>query len=642
MKTLLFSLVAANTAKEGGHALTQVVKLLEEMQTTSRSDGEEDQKIFEEFVCTADKQLQEANDEIKKSTEIITRLSGRVEELIGRNGRLEQEIEDLTEDLQKNEDEQNRATTQRENENEAFKEKKADLEGMIEQLKEAVKILADIGADQTSEDRDTSDRDRFIKHGTLTSIRSRLRHTMRGVEEFLQGKQKAKVTAFIEAPFTGTYTSQSGEIIGILKNMQDQGEADHKNAIATEKRQLEAHEKMMALLQQDAETMEESKANRESELAENKAELKEAKQTIETNKENKATNEKIVADVTADKEDKTRKYEGRRATRAKEEAAISKAIAILNADTSFDNKAFDTAFLQLRNTHKVSIRKHEERPWHESPFAAVLEEIEKMLKVIDEEQQVDENKKTWCEDENKKNDENLTAAQDAKAAEDANIARETRDLEENRASLEERQEEIKRLAEEKKEITETRTLENRSYQTNVADLKSAQDVLARALQTLQSFYEADETANSEADHEYKKQGGGEVITLLQDIETQMKDSEARAHADEEEDVKTFNQNIEDNMLTTENLKKQSLELRQSIADGEERLQNAQNEFTRQSEIEAKIQEYQKSIKPGCDFIQDNFAQRTQNRETERKQLEFGRDKVQELEGAGKVFREQEK
>jgi len=642
MKTLLFSLVAALTVKEGGHALTKVVKLLEDMQTTSRSDGEQDQKDFEDFVCTADKQLQEANDEIKKSTEIITRLSGRVEQLIGRNGRLEQEIEDLTKDLQKNEDEQNSLTTQREAENEAFKEKKADLEGMIEQLKEAVKILADIGADQTSEDRDTSDRDRFTKHGTLTAIRSRLRHTMRGVEEFLQGKQKAKVTAFIEAPFTGTYTSQSGEIIGILKNMQDQGEADHTNAIATEKRQLEAFDKMMALLQEDAETMEESRANRQSELAENKAELTAAKKTIETNKENKATNEKIVADVTADKAEKTRKHEGRRATRAKEEAAISQAIAILNADTSFDNKAFDTAFLQLRNTHQMAIRKHEERPWHESPFAAVLVEIEKMLKVLDEEQQVDENKKSWCEDENKKNDENLTASQDAKAAEDANIARETRDLEENRASLAERQEEIKRLAEEKKEITETRTLENRTYQTTVADLKSAQDVLARALQTLSSFYEAEETANSETDHEYKKQGGGEVIALLQDIETQMKDSEARAHADEEEDVKMFNQNIEDNMLTTENLKKASMELRSSIADGEERLQNAQNEFARQSEIEAKIQEYQKSIKPGCDFILDNFTQRSQNRDTERKQLEFGRDKVQELEGAGKVFREQEK
>lgn len=611
------------------------------MQETSRSDGEEDTKTFEKFTCTCKQQLADANAQIKESTEIITRLTGRVEELIGANGRLENEIEDLEKDLQKNADEQDRSTKQRDAENEAFKEKKADLEQMITQLTDAVGILAAIGADQTSEDRDTADRDRFLKNGQLTSIRSKLRRHMRNVEEFLQGNAKAKVTSFLEAPFTGTYTSQSGEIIGILKNMKDQGVVDKDNAIATEKRQKEAYEKMMELLKADQAEMEDSLKNKQGELAENKAELESARQTITDNEKLKEENEQIVADVTAEQELKTKQYEGRRTTRAKEEAAISKAIAILNADTSFDNAAFEN-FLQLKS-FRASIKKHEERPWHESPFAAVLEEIEKMLKVIDKEQAVDEEKKAWCEEENKKNEENLTAAQDAKETEKANIAREEREVEDRKTDLKTAQEELVKLAERRKETIEMRQLENKNYLATVADLQSAQQVLKRALHTLNSFYKAEATAASTADHEYKAQADGEqVITLLEDIEKQMQTSEETEHSDEKASVEAYDQAIKDMADSQETLEKQSADLRQQIADAEERLQNAQNEFQRQSEIETKIEEYKASIKPGCDFMLDNFDTRTKNRETEKQQLEFGRNKVQELEAAGKTFREQEK
>jgi len=639
MKFLLYAAAAASL--QGGNMLTKIVKLLQNMQETSRSDGEEDTKAFEKFTCSCKQQLADANAQIKESTEIITRLTGRVEELIGANGRLENEIEDLEKDLQKNADEQDRSTKQRDAENEAFKEKKADLEQMITQLTDAVGLLAAIGADQTSEDRDTADRDRFLKNGQLVSIRSKLRRHMRNVEEFLQGTAKAKVTSFLEAPFSGTYTSQSGEIIGILKNMKDQGVVDKDNAIATEKRQLEAYEKMMELLKEDQASMEESLKNKHGELAENKAELEAARQTITDNEKLKEENEQIVADVTADQELKTKQYEGRRTSRAQEEAAISKAIAILNADTSFDNAAFEN-FLQLKS-FRASIKKHEERPWHESPFAAVLEEIEKMLKVIDKEQTIDEEKKAWCEDENKKNDENLTEAQDAMETEKGSIAREEREVDNRKADLETAKEELVKLAENRKEAIEMRNLENKNYLATVADLKSAQGVLKRALHTLTSFYKAEATATSSTDNEYKVQADGEqVLTLLQDIEKQMQTSEETEHADEKAAVEAFDQSMKDMAEAQETLEKQSADLRQQIADAEERLQNAKNEFDRQSEIERKIEEYMASIKPGCDFILENFDTRTKNRETEKQQLEFGRNKVQELEGAGKTFREQEK
>merc|ERR1719265_1441124 len=64
---------------------------------------------------------------------------------------------------------------------------------------------------------------------------------------FLDGKQKDTMTAFLQgkAPFTGTYTAQSGEIVGILKNMLDTFKANLAEAISAEKAAKEAYDAFM-------------------------------------------------------------------------------------------------------------------------------------------------------------------------------------------------------------------------------------------------------------------------------------------------------------------------------------------------------------------------------------------------------------
>merc|ERR1719247_3776787 len=38
---------------------------------------------------------------------------------------------------------------------------------------------------------------------------------------YLKPEQRSMMTSLIQAPFTGTYTSQSGQIVGMFKNMRD-------------------------------------------------------------------------------------------------------------------------------------------------------------------------------------------------------------------------------------------------------------------------------------------------------------------------------------------------------------------------------------------------------------------------------------
>jgi len=221
MKSLLLALASGTVLHNrelAGNALSKVVKKLESMLEQSKTDGEADVKAFATFKCKSNTALEDANAAIKESTNTIAVESGRVEQLRGQNGKLSQEIASLTQQLLENQDQQDAATAERDQQKDDYADKKTDLEGAISQLGDAVKLLADIGADQTAESRDTADRDRFVKKALISVTNA--------VKVLPKDEKSKQVLSFLEAPFSGTYTSQSSEIIGILKNQKDTFEND--------------------------------------------------------------------------------------------------------------------------------------------------------------------------------------------------------------------------------------------------------------------------------------------------------------------------------------------------------------------------------------------------------------------------------
>merc|ERR1719277_629590 len=78
-------------------------------------------------------------------------------------------------------------------------------------------------------------------------LQTKVRTALQALSGFMSPKQHGAATAFLQAPFTGTYTSQSAEIMGILKSMRDTFEADLKQARADEKAAVEAYDKFMLI-----------------------------------------------------------------------------------------------------------------------------------------------------------------------------------------------------------------------------------------------------------------------------------------------------------------------------------------------------------------------------------------------------------
>merc|ERR1719191_2297318 len=105
-------------------------------------------------------------------------------------------------------------------------------------MDQAIDTLSAIGADQTEAPVGLIAKSKFLSKGVLTSS---VEDVLKGASLFLPQKQQKAVAAFIQAPFTGTYSAQSGEIVGILKNMRDTFKANLATAQASEKSDAEAN-----------------------------------------------------------------------------------------------------------------------------------------------------------------------------------------------------------------------------------------------------------------------------------------------------------------------------------------------------------------------------------------------------------------
>merc|ERR1719400_329986 len=72
----------------------------------------------------------------------------------------------------------------------------------------------------------------------------------------MDSRKLAGVNSFLQAPFTGTYSAQSGEVVGILKNMRDTFTRNRNQARLKEAASQEAHDKFLKAMGDSLEELE--------------------------------------------------------------------------------------------------------------------------------------------------------------------------------------------------------------------------------------------------------------------------------------------------------------------------------------------------------------------------------------------------
>jgi hypothetical protein len=676
MNFFIFAFLACSTqslAAEGDRTISKVVKLLQEMLEKSQKEGDEERTLYAKFKCYCDQSEAEKRASIESLTEQISVTESKIASIQGDSGELSSDTADLKAKMAANKQSQGDAKALRKKENTAFKEEEADLTEAIKDMKEAIEVLAAIGADQTNS-KGAADTKKFMSgHKSLISLRSQVQDALNAASALMTTRQRQVTASFLQAPFTGTYTSQSAEILGILKQMRDTFSTNLETATATEKASKEAHGKFIKVKEEAFDSMKADYERKQKELGDNDGELSDKKTQLAEAEKQKASDEEFLDKLVPMCAEKAKGYEHRKLLRANEEAAIAEAISILNSDAAFES--FGTvdatskgktkaaaSFIQLR-----AVRRHESVDAHarrmvqkvlekaaqdaksarlakviaevqaQNPFETVLGEIEKMLELIGEEAAADKKNLDWCKKERSENEDSLKARKKEITDLEASINKLTETIEDPKTGLKKQiadteQSLVENKASQKKETAE-RTEENVAYQADVKNLVEAEEILGKAIKVLKVYYDdlatklaagnalvqedpsAPEAWKGDGAYAGQKEKGGDVITMLEFILSETNKEHMTAHQDEEKSQADYEDSMTKLKKEEAAAEKSLVKLQKTLADKEQELLEAEEDLKSTTKDKEAIETYLLKIKPGCDFITSNFDVREENRET---------------------------
>jgi len=566
MQVLIFiTMMAApaSAANGGDKTITQVVTLLQDMLDKSKEDGKSDRTVFGKFQCYCDSATAKKKDAIAETSEDIERMDALIADKRAQNAAYSAEAAKLEADMASNKKNQGTATSTRGDEQSSFEKEEADLITGIGQLDQGIDILAAVGADQTvtgdsdsellmaKDATDVAKGSFMAKKSNVHKLNDNLKEALRAASVFMNAKQRSVVAGFIQAPFTGNYNSQSGEIVGVLKNMNDTFTANLANARQVEAKAIFDYNSMMKVMEEEYDDMSALFEKRKKEVGEASELVSRTSSEMNTAKERLADDTEFLESLTTRCAKKKAEYEKRNMLRSQEEAAIAEAIAVLNSDEAFstfgtvgatstgatsfiqtsqsqddkdEQKARSTVAAALARSSKrlhsvrlariaMEIQKSKGKGKASNPFVKVLEKINGTLALIDAEEADDAQKLATC---NSEQDINFARRDDKKEKMD-DLTSTINDLEisakDYRKQIKETSEQLADNRAGQKETTDTRNDANAVFKANLKNLEDAEKILAKATAVLVKYYKYLHSHNAEKTYKEvagKDSGGGNL------------------------------------------------------------------------------------------------------------------------------------
>merc|ERR1719174_260572 len=430
---------------------------------------------------------------------------------------------------------------------------KADLETGIDQLGRAVDLLAAVGADQTESvgaDHEQlmaagateAAKAGFMTKGTkMSKLSGDMKEALRAASVFLTGQQRNQVTAFVQAP--GNYNSQSGEIVGVLKNMLDTFKSNLESAIAAEEKAQKEYDDLMAVKEAEFEEMKKAHGSKKKTIGDNAETISTKDSELATVSDELATDQEFLGDLTTRCAEKKKEFEHRTMLRANEEAAIAQGISILNSDAAFAtfDKAGVQSFVQLkqdkekavrgkvlkellsagRKTHSMKLARIASALAAFNPFAKVLEMIRNTITLIEEEEKTDVQKKDWCRTpeqtgEQDVNEQNQADKETDMSTLEGNIGQLQISIDDTKENIRLATEDLNMNRETQTTTTTTRKDENALFHEELKNSQDVQAILAKAIEVLTKYYEFLHSHNAEktyAENASKDSGGSNLERL---------------------------------------------------------------------------------------------------------------------------------
>mmetsp|Transcript_18419 Transcript_18419/g.43290 ORF Transcript_18419/g.43290 Transcript_18419/m.43290 type:complete len:725 (+) Transcript_18419:56-2230(+) len=483
--------------RNAANPIRKVVTMLQAMQAKVMAEGKKEEALYDKFMCYC---KNSGND----LTQSITTANGKIESLTAALGESTQQKLQLEADLKEHgasrddaKDAMAKATAIREKEAAAFAQEEADSKANLAALAKAISAI------------DKGITGGFLQTGAAAVLR---KFTMEKAN--LPDDSREELLAFLSSAQGAGYVPKSGEILGILKQMQDEMAQGLADATAAEKEAIASYEALMAAKKKEVATLSaqiEDKMMRVGNLGVENAAMQ---NDLEDTKESLAGDTKFLSELGAGCDKKKEEWAEVKRLRAEELLALAETIKVLNDDDALElfKKTLPSASASLvqvevstdgQRQHALAVirrarRKSAGRPELDLIALALSGKkigFEKVIKMVDEmvanlkrEQTDDDNKKDYC---NKKFD----SSDDKKKALEVSLADSETAIEEMEGEKAQLVEEIaeleatiKALDKSVAEATDIRKSERADHQELMTDDTNAKELLLWAKNRLNKFY----------------------------------------------------------------------------------------------------------------------------------------------------------
>merc|ERR550537_713548 len=387
------------------------------------------------------------------------------------------------------------------------------------------------------------------------------KQALRAASVFLTSTQRKQVTSFLQAP--GNYNAQSGEITGILKNMNDTFTSNLATARDEEAKSLKSYSDYKQEADAQYSDMRTAKLSKKSTIGNLASAISTTSSERNTKIRERAASQRFLDALTQRCETKKAEFDKRNMLRSNEEVAIAQAIAILNSDGAFEvfsntdvnpgnlnqgpnfqagyaeasllqtssvihrkktltadrvlrAKVIKKLLATAKQTHSMRLAKTIASLAAVNPFEAVVKQIRDVIALIDKEKEADQNKKDWCDAEQSNHNAakadqladvgtltgNIATLQTAVDESKTNIAQATADSNSNREA--------------QASETDARKTAHANFNANLKNLQDAQQILGKAIEVLTKYYDflAKSTANPSYQRNTNKDSGGSNLEQI--------------------------------------------------------------------------------------------------------------------------------
>jgi len=524
-----FALGHGAEVRNTANPVRKVVTLLQNMQKKVEEEGAREAQLFKQFECYCNNGKGDLAQSVAAAEEKGPSVASDIEAAEAKLAGAKSTLKEAQSDRSAANGAMSDATSLREKEASTYADLKAEHDANIAAIAKATDAISKGVAGS------------FVQSPAAKVLQSALSKVS------LAESDQEEVTAFLSQG--ADYAPQSGQIIGILKQMGDTMAATLSDATATEEEAISSYKGLVAAKKKEVAALTATVESKTEQIGELGVSIVQMKDDLSDTQASLVENKRFLRELETGCATKAAEWEERSKTRSEEVVAIADTIKILNDDDALElfKKTLPSASASLLQIQEgastvrakalaalrsaTEVAGSSDRPGLKllvlalsgksrtsGGFEKVIKMIDDMVALLSKEQTDDDDKKEYCalqfdtSDDEKKGLERRISGQDSSIAnaEEA-IATLTKEIVALDAG-------IQALDKAVAEATAQRTSENAEYKELMASDGAAQELLGFAKNRLNQFYNPKlhkappKTELSAEDRVYSNMGG-EVTTV---------------------------------------------------------------------------------------------------------------------------------